>query len=91
VETLKELLTEQEHKVVVSLGDSWNAYLKLPVLHSSDTSDFISAIHAAQNIILARAVLRMVGRKPIDEPVRGHTIVADHVPEWAEGGECTPI
>ena len=51
-------LTDQEAKVAQMLGDAWNEYLKLPVEHSMGQSEFCSAIHACQNMVLARCGVR---------------------------------
>ena len=51
-------LTDQEAKVARMLGDAWNEYLKLPVEHPMGQSEFCSAIHACQNIVLARCGVR---------------------------------
>ncbi len=36
------------------LADAWNAQCNLPEIHPADKEEFCLAIHAAQNIILAR-------------------------------------
>ncbi len=51
-------LTDQEAKVAQMLGDAWNEYLKLPVEHPMGQSEFCSAIHACQNMVLARCGVR---------------------------------
>ena len=51
-------LTRAERKIFYLLGAAWNAYLPLPELHPDDIHDFRFAIHAAQNIILARGAMR---------------------------------
>lgn len=47
-------MTEEENAVFNLLGEAANSFSKLPVLHPSDKSEFVLAIHAAQNIVLAR-------------------------------------
>ncbi|MBJ2259094.1 hypothetical protein [Pseudomonas psychrophila] len=51
-------LTDQEAKVAQVLGEAWNEYLKLPVEHPMGQKEFCSAIHACQNIVLARCGVR---------------------------------
>ena len=51
-------LTDQEAKVVQMLGEAWNEYLKLPIEHPMGQKEFCSAIHACQNIVLARCGVR---------------------------------
>lgn len=51
-------LTDQEAKVAQMLGEAWNEYLKLPTEHSMGQKEFCSAIHACQNIVLARCGVR---------------------------------
>lgn len=47
-------LTNQEKAVLHLLGQAWNELLMLPEIHPADRDEFLRAIHAAQNIILAR-------------------------------------
>lgn len=51
----------EEREVLALLGQAWNKFLELPVLHTMDHQEFCHAIHAAQNIVLARAGLREEG------------------------------
>lgn len=51
-------MTEQEKKVLDLLGSAVNAFGELPEMHQSDRPEFVGAIHAAQNIVLARSGLR---------------------------------
>ena len=51
-------LTDQEAKVAQMLGEAWNEYLKLPIEHPLGQKEFCSAIHACQNIVLARCGVR---------------------------------
>ncbi|MGO2452563.1 hypothetical protein [Pseudomonas taetrolens] len=51
-------LTVQEAKVAQMLGEAWNEYLKLPIEHPMEQKEFCSAIHACQNIVLARCGVR---------------------------------
>jgi hypothetical protein len=47
-------LTIPERRVLLDLGSTARQAADLPVLHNSDLREFVSAIHKAQNIILAR-------------------------------------
>lgn len=47
-------LTETEQRCLDSLGESANMFSYLPEVHPADKAEFTQAIHAAQNIILAR-------------------------------------
>jgi len=52
------MITEEEDVVVNLLAEAWEKFLGLEVLHNSDLREFEQAIHVAQNIIMARSVLR---------------------------------
>lgn len=51
---MKTELTEQEAKVSRMLADAWDEYLKLPVDHPMQQSEFCTAIHRCQDMVLAR-------------------------------------
>ena len=51
-------LTDQEAKVAQMLGEAWSEYLKLPIEHPMGQKEFCSAIHACQNMVLARCGAR---------------------------------
>ena len=51
-------LTDQEARVAQMLGEAWNEYLKLPIEHPMGQKEFCSAIHACQNMVLARCGAR---------------------------------
>lgn len=53
-------LTEQENRVVTMLGDAWNEYLKLPIEHPMEKTEFCTAIHACQDKILGRCGRRAI-------------------------------
>ncbi len=53
-------LTDQDAKVAQMLGDAWNEYLKLPIEHPMEQREFCSAIHACQNMVLARCCVRAI-------------------------------
>lgn len=52
------ILTPEENEVMAHLTRAYNGFLKLPVAHTHDEPEFVLAINAAQNIILARVGLR---------------------------------
>lgn len=54
-------LTDAENRVLKLTADVWNAYTRLPVQHPHDADEFMRAIHAAQNIVLARLAGRHQG------------------------------
>jgi hypothetical protein len=54
----KELLTEDERKVLEALAEAWRRFLALPVQHKWDQTEFMLAIHQAQYVVLARPVIR---------------------------------
>ena len=54
-----ELFTQEEERLVGLLGEAWEMFLELPVIHGSDKEEFMRAIHAAQNIVLSRAAMKM--------------------------------
>jgi hypothetical protein len=54
----EELVDEKEMKVVDLLAESYNAFTELPVLHPNDHVEFVQAIHAAQNIVMARLAVK---------------------------------
>lgn len=51
-------MNEEEKKVLGLLGEAYMAFARLPVLHPADQGEFVHAVHAAQNIVLARGSLR---------------------------------
>lgn len=53
-----KLLTYDEQVVIDRLADAWNKFLTLPEVHSADKTEFMAHIHAAQNIIMSRPVIR---------------------------------
>lgn len=58
-------LTGQEAKVAQMLGDAWNEYLKLPIEHPMEQQEFCTAIHACQDMVLARCGRRALKAAPI--------------------------
>lgn len=51
-------MNEQEQEVLNLLGTAATKFCMLAELHSADRPEFVHAIHAAQNIVLARGALR---------------------------------
>lgn len=47
-------LSKEEQEVADKLGEAATLQAALPSIHPSDTPEFVQAIHAAQNIVLAR-------------------------------------
>lgn len=56
---LKPQLTDKEVLVLRYLAGAWNEYNRLTVLHGEDISEFLRAIHTAENLVLARVAVRM--------------------------------
>lgn len=56
-------LEQQERIALDLLSRAWNAFCALPTLHDADAREFCQAIHAAQNIILARPAMRLLGNE----------------------------
>ncbi len=52
------MMLDEEKKVFELLGKAFDEFILLPMLHHADLTDFVAAIHAAQNIILARPAMR---------------------------------
>lgn len=68
-------LTDAEVRVAHLLAEVWNEYLLLPKEHPMEQQEFCTAIHACQDMVLARSgrravnanidhVLALAGRKP---------------------------
>lgn len=53
-------LTKHEAGVVLILAKAWNEYSLLPVEHPMEAGEFCTAIHACQNMVLARAGRRQL-------------------------------
>ena len=52
------MITPAEQEVLDSLADAWNKYIRLQEQHPEDRTEFMRAIHVAQNIVLARPTCR---------------------------------
>ena len=51
-------LTDEELKVVESIGQAYEAFAALPVYHPADHDEFVFHIHALGRIVLARSASR---------------------------------
>lgn len=51
-------MTPEEAEISEMLGDAASKFARLPQEHSADIREFCQAIHAAQNIVMARSGLR---------------------------------
>ena len=62
-----ERITTNEENVLDILSDAWNAFCRLHADYKTDSdgTEFMQAIHAAQNIVLARSALRQIHRKSV--------------------------
>lgn len=60
-------MTPEEREVLQILGEAWNKFAGLPVLHMADHTEFSAAIHQAQNIVLARPGMRELKEEEGDE------------------------
>lgn len=49
-------LNDRENTVIQKLGEAWNEFNDLEIIHNDDASEFRALIHAAQNMIAARVV-----------------------------------
>lgn len=58
------ILTGSEREVLDLSAALWNAYLELPVEHPCDRQEFCTALHALQNMILARPGRRQLNAGP---------------------------
>jgi hypothetical protein len=54
----KDGLTEQEGKVMDSLVDAWNEYVKLEKQHPTDIDEFCDGIHRCQHALTIRILRR---------------------------------
>ncbi|WPE19856.1 hypothetical protein [Shinella zoogloeoides] len=56
-------LTPQEQEVMDGLVATWNAFLRLPIHHSDDVSEFRHGIHRLQEKILARPARKTMNER----------------------------
>lgn len=70
------MITPAELALVDRLGECWDDFLALPVMHGDDRREFRTLIHQAQEKVLARPTLRQletVGQaSPSKGPLRSH-------------------
>ena len=52
----RSLLNPLELLILVSLGEAWDRFSKLPELHPQDKGEFLQAIHQAQLLVMSRPV-----------------------------------
>jgi len=57
-----EAVDYDEMRVVHLLGNVWDAFVQLHGFNRDDINDFRFAIHAAQNIVLARIVTTLISK-----------------------------
>lgn len=72
-------MTPEESEVLRLLGQAWNKFIELPAMHHMDNHEFCHAIHAAQNIVLARAGLRAQGSIRLEPDNRVDLVAADGI------------
>jgi hypothetical protein len=51
-------MTKHELKVIKLLAEAYQSFSELEVYHPEDDGEFVRAVHAAQNIVMARAAVR---------------------------------
>lgn len=51
-------MNDDEKYLVKLLGQCFNRFDELPVIHSADRGEFIHHLHALQNIVLSRPATR---------------------------------
>jgi hypothetical protein len=54
------VITPAELALVERLGECWDDFLALPVMHADDRREFRTLIHHAQEKVLARPTLRQL-------------------------------
>lgn len=53
-------MTKEERELLADLGNCYNKFIEMPILHHSDQGDFCFHIHALQNIVFARDGMRNI-------------------------------
>ncbi len=53
-------MTDSEKFALAALVEAWNAFVKLPVEHPDDLTEFRHGIHRLQEKILARSTRRQI-------------------------------
>jgi hypothetical protein len=59
-------LTDAERQLAEMLGKAFSLFVQLPVVHDDDMSEFRSAIHQCQNIVLARPAVESLNATTTD-------------------------
>lgn len=55
--------TAEEDEVVSCLGEAWDKFLRLEVLHADQVEEFRHGIHRLQHIVMSRPVQRVYNQK----------------------------
>lgn len=58
-----KLLTDDEERIVHLLAEAWDAFSHLPKLHPDNAREFCNAIHACQEKIMMRPMLREFNKR----------------------------
>lgn len=53
-------MTEEEKRVLTALAATWNLFVKLPIEHPDDLTEFRHGIHRLQEKILSREPRRQM-------------------------------
>lgn len=64
-------LTEKEQAIMDHLVDAWNEFIKLPVQHPSDISEYRTATHTLEMLLAMRVVRREYEGWTCDDGVNG--------------------
>jgi hypothetical protein len=59
---MPNMLTKDEVDCINALLKAWNLFIQLKPEHPKDAEEFMRAIHAAENIVLARPMVRYLGK-----------------------------
>ena len=54
---VETLLTPDERAALDAVGEAWNLFVALPVIHHQHQHEFMHAIHTAQRIIMCRPLV----------------------------------
>jgi len=53
-------MSDAERELVMQLAKVWDGFLKLPVEHDDDATEFRQGIHALQRMVLSRPARREI-------------------------------
>lgn len=53
-------MNQEENELLEILADAWNRFSGLEALHEWDREEFAHGIHALQNIVMSRQVMKDV-------------------------------